>query len=91
MGLLTAGVGAAAGVLADQWREYFYCEAMPADVLAKINSALAAALKEPDVTKAFIDGGSEVVASSPAEHAAVVREQYDRWGGVIRKLGLKLD
>ncbi len=34
MGLLKAGVGALGGVLADQWREYFYCEAMKADVLA---------------------------------------------------------
>ena len=33
MGLLKAGIGAAGGVLADQWREYFYCEALPADVL----------------------------------------------------------
>ncbi|MCR5781537.1 MAG: SPFH domain-containing protein [Clostridia bacterium] len=34
MGLLKAGVGALSGVLADQWREYFYCEALSADVLA---------------------------------------------------------
>ena len=33
MGLIKAAVGAAGGVLADQWKEYFYCEAMPADVL----------------------------------------------------------
>ena len=33
MGLLKAGVGAAGGVLADQWREYFYCEALGADTL----------------------------------------------------------
>ena len=35
MGLISAVTGAAAGVLADQWREYFYCEAMPADVLVR--------------------------------------------------------
>ncbi len=34
MGLIKAGLGAAGGVLADQWREYFYCESMDADVLA---------------------------------------------------------
>ena len=34
MGLLKAAFGAAGGVLADQWKEYFYCEAIPADVLA---------------------------------------------------------
>ena len=33
MGLLKAGVGAAGGVLADQWREYFYCESLDADTL----------------------------------------------------------
>ena len=34
MGLLQAGKGALGGVLADQWREYFYCESMAEDVLA---------------------------------------------------------
>ena len=33
MGLIKAIAGAAGGVLSDQWREYFYCESMPADVL----------------------------------------------------------
>ena len=33
MGLLSAATGAISGVLADQWREYFYCEAMTTDVL----------------------------------------------------------
>ena len=33
MGLIHAALGAASGVLADQWKEYFYCEAIPADVL----------------------------------------------------------
>ncbi|MDR1131867.1 MAG: SPFH domain-containing protein [Oscillospiraceae bacterium] len=33
MGLLKAGVGALSGVLADQWREYFYSEALEQDVI----------------------------------------------------------
>mgnify|MGYP006973695112 FL=1 len=33
MGLIKAGVGAVGGVLADQWKEFFYCEAMPKELL----------------------------------------------------------
>ena len=33
MGLIKAALGSAGGVLADQWREYFYCDSMTADVL----------------------------------------------------------
>jgi len=34
MGLIRAAGGAIGGVLADQWKEFFYCEAIPTDVLA---------------------------------------------------------
>lgn len=34
MGLIKAAFGAAGGIMAEQWKEYFYCEAIPADVLA---------------------------------------------------------
>ena len=33
MGLIKAFTGAAGGILADQWKEFFHCEAIPADVL----------------------------------------------------------
>ena len=33
-GLIKAGVGALGGTLADQWKEFFYCEALDVDVLA---------------------------------------------------------
>ena len=33
MGLIKALAGSVGGVLADQWKEFFYCEAMSADVL----------------------------------------------------------
>ena len=33
MGLLKAGAGALGGVLADSWRDYFYCDALNADTL----------------------------------------------------------
>ena len=34
MGLLKAAIGAVGGVLADQWLEFFYCDSLPANVMA---------------------------------------------------------
>ena len=33
MGLIKAAIGAAGGVLADQWREFFYCDSLDETVL----------------------------------------------------------
>ena len=35
MGLIKAGIGAVGSVLADQWKEFFYCDALPSDVLVR--------------------------------------------------------
>ena len=35
MGLIKAGIGALGGTLADQWKEFFYCDALPGDVLMR--------------------------------------------------------
>ena len=35
MGLIKAFVGAAEGTLADQWKEFFYCDAMDKSVMVK--------------------------------------------------------
>ena len=35
MGLIKAGTGSIGGVLADQWKEYFVCDALPKTVLAR--------------------------------------------------------
>ena len=71
--------------------QFFGPAALPPDVLVKVNAALVAAMRQPDIVKLFTDGGTEVVAGSPEGHAAMVRDQYQRWGVVIRRLGLKLD
>ena len=33
MGLIKAGIGAIGGTLADQWKEFFYCESMDKEVM----------------------------------------------------------
>ena len=33
MGLIKAGIGALGGTLADQWKEFFYCDSLDSDIL----------------------------------------------------------
>ena len=35
MGLIKAAMGAAGGTLADQWKEFFYCDAMDKEVMVR--------------------------------------------------------
>ena len=44
MGLIKAALGAAGGVMADQWKEYFYCESIPENVMAVSYTHLAVRL-----------------------------------------------
>ena len=80
-----------AGVDVSGGMQFFGPKGMPADTAAKVNAAIAAAMKNPEVEKLFIDGGTEIVASSPAEHAVMVKSMYDTFGEVIRRVGVKLD
>lgn len=80
-----AGVDLAGGM------QFFGPGGMSPEVVTKVNAALAGALRQPDIVKLYVENGTEVAASSPEEHARLVREWYERWGAIIRKLGLKLD
>ena len=74
MGLIRAAMGAACGVMADQWKEYFYCEAMPADLLAtrgwKRQSGRSANTKGNDN---IISNGS-IVAVADGQCAMIVEQ-----------------
>jgi len=52
---------------------------------------LAKAIRHPDVVKLFADGGSEASGMPPAEMARTAMELSERWGEVIREVGVKLD
>jgi tripartite-type tricarboxylate transporter receptor subunit TctC len=63
----------------------------PADVTAKLSAAIAETLKLPDVAKRLADFGAVPVGSSPAESAAFIKGESERWREVIDAIGLKIN
>lgn len=64
---------------------------MPAALVARVNAELVKAIRSPEVSEQYLTFGFDLVASSAEEHARIMRDNYNRWGEVIRRLGIKLD
>jgi tripartite-type tricarboxylate transporter receptor subunit TctC len=64
---------------------------MAPDTLDALHRHLARAVEHPEVKDLFAKGGSEAMALPPAEMMRVSRDLHDRWGTIIRELGVKLD
>lgn len=72
------------------WHGMYAPKGTPKEVVAKLNSAMKTALKDPDLLKRFGDLGAEVVAESrqtPEAHAAHVKAEIDKWTPIIKKAG----
>ena len=68
------------------WHGLYAPKGTPADVVAKLNSALKAALKDPDFIKKQEALGAVVVTDKrvePAEHKKFVAAEIAKWGPVI--------
>ena len=63
MGLIKAALGSAKGVLADQWKEYFYCDSMDADVLMAKGSKRTGSRTSNKGSDNIITNGSIIVVN----------------------------
>ena len=74
MGLIKAALGSAGGVLADQWKEYFYCESMQADVLVtKAHKKVSGRSSNRHGSENIISNGS-VIAVSDGQCMLIVEQ-----------------
>jgi len=64
MGLIKAGIGALGGTLADQWKEFFYCESMSADVLVtKGSKRISGRSSNTKASENIISNGSGIAVA----------------------------
>ena len=76
------------------WHGLYAPKGTPADILAKLNTALKAALKDPDFIKKQEGLGAVVVTDKrvePAEHKKFVANEIAKWSPVIKAAGVYAD
>jgi len=63
----------------------------PMPIAEKISAAIAEALRSPDARKRLADLSAEPIGNTPAQMAAFMRKDAERWREVIRSAGVKAD
>jgi len=61
----------------------------PPAIIAKLNSAVTAALNDPDVKQKLVQSGAEPAPSTPEEFGQLLKSEIERWGRIIREKGIK--
>lgn len=78
-----------AGLEAVSWYALMAPARTPAAIVARLNEAVSAAMKAPEVAAAMAAQGALPVGNSPAELSAVIAADTARWGKVVRDAGIQ--
>ncbi|KRI00284.1 tripartite tricarboxylate transporter substrate binding protein [Curvibacter sp. PAE-UM] len=71
------------------WYAYVVPAKTPKAVVDRLNQVLVRILKDPDVVKELEMKGLSPSPGTPAELAAYMKREYDTWGQVVKKAGIK--
>jgi tripartite-type tricarboxylate transporter receptor subunit TctC len=82
---------AAPGLVAVNWWGVLYPAGTSRAIVDKLHADTVKALADADVKKRFADLGVETVSSSPAEFAAFIRTEMDKYAKLIREANIKVN
>lgn len=63
----------------------------PRDVIFRLNAEISRVLALPEVKVRLDSGGLNASPSSPEQFAALIKRDYDRWGKVVKSIGMSAD
>jgi tripartite-type tricarboxylate transporter receptor subunit TctC len=79
------------GYQASTWFGMVAPAGTPAAIVSQLSSAVSDAIRDPDVAQRFADMSANAVGDTPAEMAAFLHQERERWGKVIRASGAKAE
>lgn len=63
----------------------------PAGIVNRINQAFNRVLAMPEIRQALLDRGYEPVGGDPAQFGRHMRQELDKWGPIVKRIGLQID
>ena len=73
------------------WMGLYAPAKTPTPIVERLTKALAAAAAEPDMRKALVDSGAEVVFEPPSTARERLKRDTESWGKVVRETGAHID
>ncbi len=79
------------GLVAFTWFAVVAPARVPESVIAKLNKAVMTAVESPETKRKFAELGFIPQTSSARDLATYIQSENDRWGPLIKKMGIQLD
>jgi tripartite-type tricarboxylate transporter receptor subunit TctC len=77
------------GLILDQWLGVFAPAGTSAEIASRLNGEINKAIADPAVRKNFLDSAQEPVGGTADQFAALVREDYAKFGRLVKELNIK--
>ena len=78
-----------ADTVADQWAGVLAPARTPPEVIARLNAAIVAAMNDPDVRAKLKQTGVTPSPGASEEFGRYLRDEYARWGRIVRDKGIR--
>ncbi len=79
------------GLVITQWHGMLAPATVPQTIIARLHGEIAGIMRQPATQARLEESGIEAVASTPQEFSASLKSDYDKWAGVIRQTGIRLE
>lgn len=87
--LPTVAEAALPGFESTQWWGAYGPAGLPAAIVTKLNAELNKILRTDDMKKRFAPDAVEPAGGTPEDHARYLKEDYEKWGKVVRAAGVR--
>ena len=79
------------GYEASNWSGLGAPKNTPAEIVVKLNKEINAGLADPKLRARLADLGGTVLAGSPADFGKLIADETEKWGKVVKFVGIKAD